>query len=462
MVDYQFQDTIFAPITATGRGGAVCVWRISGRAAIASLDRCVSLVLSEVASRQAVFTTLASPEGEKIDEVLLTIYRAPKSYTGEDTVELSCHNSPFIADRLGRLFCALGLRMAYPGEFSRRAVLGGKLTLAQAEATVDLIEARSEAQHRLALQQLKGGLSEKLKHLRQTLIEFAALIELELDFAEEDVHFAERDRLKASLADTQREVSQLLDSFAQGAAIKEGIPIAIVGKPNAGKSTLLNALLEEERALVSDIAGTTRDFIEGTLILDGVLYRIIDTAGLRDTDQPLEKEGIKRTWDKVQTASLLIHIFDLTQTDEAAFQKERQELEAQTPQATRILSVANKIDQWSDVDEPLSLWVRQATSCQISAQSRQHLGQLKQQITQSVGVETLPQTLMLTNQRHYEHLYHTQKHLDKVSEGLSLGVSSEFIASDLRSAAQELAAITGAITHEDVLDEIFSRFCIGK
>ena len=458
MIDNPLEETIFAPITAVGSGGAVCVLRISGKKAIHALQPYVDRVLTEIKSQHTLLTKIQTPKGELIDEVLLTLYRAPRSYTGEDVIELSCHNSSYIIHRLGQLLYTLGMRAAYPGEFSRRAVIQGKMTLAQAEATADLIEAKTEFQHHLALQQMKSGFSKKLRQLREALIKFAALIELELDFSEEDVTFAQRDSLLATILETQREVSQLLDSFALGRAIKEGIPIAIVGKPNAGKSTLLNTLLEEERAMVSEIAGTTRDFIEETFTLGGMAYRLIDTAGLRSSNDPLESEGIHRTWQKVASAALILHLFDATATSQIELQEERETLQRKAQENARIYSIANKIDRL----EKSPAWLLQASHCQISAQSGQHIDKLKEMIVQDSGLESLPQTILLTNQRHHHHLYQAQQHLQQIEAGLRSDVSSEFIAIDLKAAAQELGNITGEITHQDVLDHIFSKFCIGK
>lgn len=458
--DYQLEDTIFAPITAVGAVGAVCLVRVSGSKALEKV--CVLFPkknFSELIDRKTIFTRLYTSSGTILDEVLMTWFRAPNSYTGEDVIEIACHNSKYILDTLYRELGKIGLRPAYPGEFSKRAVIHGKMSLAQAEATADLIGSQTETQHRFALKQMKKGFSEKLNKLRNELLNFATLIELELDFAEEDVAFAQRSDLQKTVENTLQHITRLTDSFATGQAIKEGIPLVIVGHPNAGKSTLLNALADEDRALVSDVEGTTRDFIEVPLIIRGVLYRLTDTAGLRPTTQPLERQGIQKTWDKAAGATLILHLFDASKTSYRAFQQQITDLQKKLLPETEICSIANKTDL---LTEKIPAWMRKETVCQISAKDDQNMDRITEMISQKTNTNTLPQSLILTNERHYRHLSRTRHHLETVSQGLENKLPPEFIAADLRSASQELGEITGEITHEDVLDNLFKNFCIGK
>lgn len=446
-------DTICAVATAPGMG-AIAVVRLSGQKSHDIVCRWFQqhgkpFQKERIEGYRAYYGQIVD-----LDDVVVTFFKAPHSFTGEDSVEISVHGSVFIQQRLLELLVESGARMAMPGEFTRRAFVHRKFDLAQAEAVADIIASQNEAAHRLAMNQLKGGFSKELQALRAQLLDITSLIELELDFSEEDVEFADRTQLQSLLDKTQSHIAKLIASFKLGNAIKNGIPVAIVGETNTGKSTLLNALLGEDRAIVSDIAGTTRDTIEEVMNLDGILFRFIDTAGIRETDETIERIGIERTYKKMSEADIVIGMIDATQDPQAirhATQsiKERVDLSHQT-----LLLLLNKTD------------LRQVASIDalpISAKTGEGLDLLCNQLVEAgrkmMGVQD---TVMVTNVRHYEALKHASESLSAVRQGLDGSVPTDLVAQDLREALYYLGSITGEITTDEVLGNIFSRFCIGK
>lgn len=416
--------------------------------------------LINVASHTIHFGTIQN-KGVIIDEVLVSVFKAPHSYTAENTVEISCHGSPFIEQQLIQLFVRNGARIANQGEFTMRAFLNGKLDLSQAEAVADLISSNSATSHQIAMQQMRGGFSNKIKLLRQNLVDFASLIELELDFSEEDVEFANRDDLKKLIRTIQHIVQRLIDSFEVGNVIKNGIPVAIVGKPNSGKSTLLNALLEEEKAIVSEIPGTTRDVIEDELTIDGVLFRIIDTAGIRQTTDIVESIGVERTFEQIKLSSIAIYLFDVHEITAAELKLIVEDLKPHLHN-TQLVLVANKIDK-EDVVYTKQEFAEFENILFISAKNHTNLEQLKKHLVHLFDNRTVNITeTIVTNARHVEALRHTNSALLKVLEGLNNNVTGDFLAMDIRQALHYLGTITGEISSDDLLANIFSRFCIGK
>lgn len=458
-------ETIVALATPQGIG-AIGVIRISGPNAIQISDsvfRTKSLKqkdLSKAASHTIHFGVIL--DGETIiDEVLLSLFIAPQSYTGENIVEISCHGSAFIQQRILQLFIKHGARMANQGEFTLRAFLNGKLDLSQAEAVADLIASNSATSHQVAVQQMRGGFSGKIKALRQQLVDFASLIELELDFSEEDVEFADRTDLKNLVINIQQIVQRLIDSFEIGNVIKKGIPVAIIGKPNAGKSTLLNVLLEEDKAIVSEIPGTTRDVIEDELNIDGVLFRIIDTAGIRETTDVIESIGLKKTFEQVKLSSIALYLFDVHEINPTELETIIEELKPSLHNS-RLVLVANKIDK-----EVIAVLKNKFSSFPemlfISAKEQIGIVDLKQKLVSLFDIQAVSTTeTIVTNARHVEALRHTNDALLKVLEGLNQNVSGDFLAMDIRQALHYLGTITGQISSDDLLTNIFSRFCIGK
>ncbi|GAB3719791.1 tRNA uridine-5-carboxymethylaminomethyl(34) synthesis GTPase MnmE [Spirosoma flavus] len=454
-------EPIAALATAPGIG-AIAVLRVSGEGAITLTNRIFrGKDLTQQESHTAHFGTIRQHDGGIIDEVLVTVFRAPRSFTKEDVVEISCHGSEFIIQQILRRLTQEGVRLARPGEFTQRAFLNGQFDLVQAEAVADLIASDSDASHRAALTQLRGGFSKQLKELRQQLIDFVALVELELDFGEEDVEFAHRDRLRQLMLDIRRELHPLIDSFSVGNAIKNGVPTVIIGKPNAGKSTLLNALLNEEKAIVSDIPGTTRDVIEDELFIDGIRFRLIDTAGLRQATDQIEAIGIERTQQKMREAALVIYLFDAQAIDPNDLQTAIAEInEADKP----YLLVGNKLDTLSATRRQELENVVNDTIVWISAARHAGLDTLKETLSLRVRTDTAVQTgsAVVTNARHYAHLTGTDNALTRAINGLDANVTPDWLAMDLRVALQHLGELTGEITTDDLLDSIFSKFCIGK
>lgn len=444
-------DTICALATPSGMG-AIAVVRLSGSN---SIDICNSIFPSKNLSKQKSHTihfgTLRDEE-QIIDEVLVSIFKNPHSYTGEDVVEISCHGSIYIQNKIIQLFLKHGARMAKAGEFTLRAFSNGKLDLSQAEAVADLIASENEAAHKVAMQQMRGGFSTELKNLREELINFASLIELELDFGEEDVEFADREKFNQLLKKITVVLKRLIDSFSLGNAIKKGIPVAIIGQPNVGKSTLLNALLNEERAIVSEIAGTTRDVIEDELIIDGISFRFIDTAGLRPTIDEIEKIGILKAFEKAKQAQVIIFIFDATQD----LKPQLAQLQSLRDKGIKkVISVLNKVDLNSKthVDDAII----------ISAKHNQGLNELKRELLIQFNTRSLNNDhTIVSNSRHLEALDASLRNVTKTIEGLNNGISGDFLAMDIRQALFHIGEITGDITTDDLLENIFSNFCIGK
>jgi tRNA modification GTPase len=447
------QETIAAIASPPGTG-AIALLRLSGPEALAIARRIAPALPGDAVPRRAYFLALEDTEG-LVDEGMLTWFKAPHSFTGEDVVEIGLHGSPYVQQRGLEAMLKAGARTAMPGEFTQRAFLNRKMDLSQAEAVADLIASRSAAQHRLALQQLRGGFGQRLEQLRQQLIDFAALIELELDFSEEDVVFAKRDELAALLDGLMRICSDLIASFRYGNAIKEGIPVAIVGAPNSGKSTLLNALLQEDRAIVSDIPGTTRDTVEETLTIGGILFRIIDTAGIRRTKDTVEKLGIDRSYRKAAEASIVLLLGDGAVLSTGALMTEAGMLEQRIGEGPVVLPVLNKSDVPGSKTSPDII--------SISAKHGTGLDALKQALVDHVqGLLHGPADLVVTNARHGEALSNARAALEDARKALELGLSGELLAIDLRKAQHHLGEITGRITTDDLLGSIFGRFCIGK
>jgi tRNA modification GTPase len=459
-------DTIVAISSPPGMG-AIALIRLSGENSVAIVNSVFSKSLSEKKSHTAVFGAIKRNNGETLDEVVLNLFLGTKSFTGEPTVEIACHGSIYIQQEMVELLLEKGARLAKAGEFSQRAFLNQKLDLTQAEAISDLIYSESEAAHRMALHQMKGGFSNELKDLRLELLNFVSLIELELDFGEEDVEFADRKDLKNRVIYILSKINTLITSFKLGNAVKNGIPVAIVGKPNAGKSTLLNALLNEEKAIVSAIAGTTRDVIEDTLQINGLLFRFMDTAGLRDTDDEIEKIGVERAHAKMEQAQIILYLCSgaaqPNENEESPHEAKEIALHYQKlyPEATVIL-LANKIDLRQDT----ILWLAQygvPLHC-ISAKNATHIEALKQDLYALIneGNRLQNEGTILTNIRHVEALKHARKALDTVLEGLGNGLSADLIALDIRNAMAHIGSITGQIDTEEILGNIFGKFCIGK
>lgn len=391
-----------------------------------------------------------------IDEVLVSIFRGTTSYTKENSVEISCHGSPVVVKEIINLLIKKGARLAAPGEFTKRAFLHGRFDLAQAEAVADIIHAETENARQAAMNQMRGGFSEEINRLREELIHFASLIELELDFGEEDVEFAKRDELKSLILKIQSFIHSLIQSFDQGNVIKNGVPTVIAGKPNAGKSTLLNVLLNEERAIVSDIPGTTRDVIEDEIVLGGINFRFIDTAGLRETKDTLEAMGVERTREQMKRASLILYVIDLTDTTPLAIEKEETELRNL---GIPYILIGNKLDR----ARPELIEQLKKQLVLISASAHTNINELKERILGMFHVHHVKTgDVLVTNVRHYQNLLKTNEALQRVLDGMDRGVTGDFLAMDIRQALHYLGEITGAITTDDLLENIFSKFCIGK
>lgn len=460
-----YNDTIIALATAQGTS-AIGVIRLSGPKAIELCDNVFASkklrpkYLGKAATHTIHFGVLHD-NNVIVDEVLVSIFKGPNSYTGENTIEISCHGSPYIEQQIIQLFLKNGARLAAQGEFTLRAFLNGKLDLSQAEAVADLIASNSATSHQVAMQQMRGGFSNKIKLLRQNLIDFASLIELELDFSEEDVEFANRDDLKKLVSSIQRIVQKLIDSFEVGNVIKNGIPVAIVGKPNAGKSTLLNALLQEEKAIVSDIPGTTRDVIEDEMIIDGVLFRFIDTAGIRETTDIIESIGVEKAYEQIKLSSIAIYLFDVHEITPNELKQIVSEIHPHLHNSQLVL-VANKIDK-EDMEYTYREFSEFKDMVFISAKEQTGIDELKQHLVKLFDNSTVNVTeTIVTNTRHVEALRHTNSALIKVLEGLNNNVTGDFLAMDIRQALHYLGTITGEISSDDLLSNIFSRFCIGK
>ncbi|MEP5255076.1 tRNA uridine-5-carboxymethylaminomethyl(34) synthesis GTPase MnmE [Winogradskyella rapida] len=465
-------DTIVALATPSG-SGAIAVIRLSGPEALTLASNQFKSVSGKDLKAQATHTIHLGHivDGEKtIDEVLLSLFKNPNSYTGEDVVEISCHGSSYIQQEIIQLFLRKGCRMATAGEFTLRAFLNGKLDLSQAEAVADLISSDNEASHQIAMQQMRGGFSSEIAKLREELLNFASLIELELDFAEEDVEFADRTQFKQLIERIVFVLKRLIDSFSVGNVIKNGIPVAIVGEPNVGKSTLLNALLNEDRAIVSEIAGTTRDTIEDEISIGGMGFRFIDTAGIRETKDVVENIGIKKTFEKIEQAQVvmfLVSSLQLAAGEEAisSFLIEIEKVKNKFPQK-QLLVVLNKIDQITDTDlGEISTALRTQASnvIPISAKTGFGVEQLTDQLLNLINTGALRNNeTIVTNSRHYDALLKAFEEIQKVQYGLETNLSGDLLAIDIRQALYHFGEITGEITNDDLLGNIFANFCIGK
>lgn len=462
-----YTDTICAPATSVGTG-AISIVRLSGPATMDVLDRVVRF-RKETAAAAHGYTVKYGSVGD-LDEVLVLLFRAPHSYTGEDAAEISCHASPFIVSSLLDKLTEAGCRLAEPGEFTRRAFVNGKMDLAQAEAVADVIASTSSAQHRVAMNQLRGGYSAELRELRKQLLEVTSLLELELDFSEEDVEFADRSRLRALLEAATAHCRQLADSFRLGNAVKNGVPVAIVGAPNSGKSTLLNALLRDDRAIVSDIPGTTRDTVEETCVIDGVLFRFIDTAGIRDASDEVERLGIERSFRALSGAEIVLGVVDISAPEKDVLAAVRMIMDKVDPSGQKLLILANKCDVLEVNKNVITLnnFVLCAGNqndltnvLEISAKTGSGLEKVRSALVSNAGLAAATGTLV-TNARHAAALREAAAALSAVSDGLDRALPSDLLAEDLRAALASLGSITGEITTDEVLGEIFAKFCIGK
>lgn len=450
------KDDNIAALSTGGGASAIAIIRCSGKTIIESVAKVFkpnnpTLDITEMKGYRQVYGQIFM-EKELIDEVILSIYKSPHSFTGEDAVEINCHGSVYIQNKIMQLLMQNGVRPAQPGEFTMRAFAHGKFDLAQAEAIADLIDSRSEASHQVALRHLKGNYSNKIKALREDFLNFASLLELELDFSEEDVEFADRSRFFTLIEALEKTVNQLIDSYKIGKVLKSGIPVAIVGKPNVGKSTLLNILLEEEKAITSAIPGTTRDVVEDTIEIKGYLFRFIDTAGIRHSEDEIEKLGIERAYQKIEEATIILYI-----TDNEGFTTEDlnriSELESRDKS---IIKLKNKIDLTSDANE------QDENVISISAKNLVNIHQIIDALMGEIEKYNTRDNTIVTSARHLDALMRTQQDLTIIKEGFQNQVPTDLIAIDIRNALQNLAEITGEITTDDLLGNIFGKFCIGK
>lgn len=468
-----YNDSIVALATPSG-AGAISIIRISGQNAIEIGASVFKSIKNKDLTQQKTHTLHLGhiiDEGKTLDEVLISIFKGPNSYTGENTIEISCHGSTYIQQQIIQLLLRKGCRMANAGEFTLRAFLNGKLDLSQAEAVADLISSDNEASHQIAMQQMRGGFSNEIAKLREELLNFASLIELELDFAEEDVEFADRTQFHELLNRIEFVLKRLIDSFAVGNVIKNGIPVAIVGEPNVGKSTLLNALLNEERAIVSDIAGTTRDTIEDELVIGGVGFRFIDTAGIRETKDVVESIGIQKTFEKIEQAQVVLYLVNgLELMVDGALDSlivALNKTQNQYPQKT-ILIIINKKDLISDkitiaINEKLTNNNQQLATIFISAKNKEGIDELKNQLLSFVNTGALRNNeTIVTNTRHYDSLLKALDEIQKVKFGLESNLSSDLMALDIKEALYHFGLITGQVTNDELLGNIFANFCIGK
>ena len=464
----QLDDTICAISTAPGVGG-IAVIRVSGNDAILITTRCwKGANIAEMKSHTAHFGRIIDKNGDILDEVVLTLFRNPRSFTGEDVIEIACHGSSWIQQQIVNTLIECGCRTAIGGEFTRRAYTNGRLDLSQAEAIADLIASSSRASHRIALNQMRGAFSNELSALREKLLEFVSLIELELDFTEEDVEFADRSRLLDLATLIKNKIDSLAGSFAVGNAIKNGIPCAIVGETNAGKSTLLNHLLRDDRALVSDIHGTTRDVIEDTITLGGTLFRFIDTAGIRNTDDTIESMGIERTFKKLNEAQIVLWVIDANTPFEKITELSQRILA--DSEGKTLITVVNKIDTLNDARQQAiasfmnNIVGTQGTVAFISAKNSIGMDTLERTLVQCAAMPDTDNAneVIVTNSRHYEALLHAGEAITRAIDGLQLGISGDFVSQDIRECMHYLGEITGEITTDQILGSIFTRFCIGK
>ncbi len=463
------QETIVALATPSG-AGAIAIIRLSGKDAITIAAEVFDSVSGKDITKQKTHTIHLGHivDNTKVyDQVLLSIFKGPNSYTGENVVEISCHGSTFIQQQIIQLLLRKGAKMAQGGEFTLRAFLNGKLDLSQAEAVADLIASDNEANHQIAMQQMRGGFSNEISKLREELLNFASLIELELDFAEEDVAFADRKAFEELLTRIEFVLKRLIDSFAVGNVIKNGIPVAIVGEPNVGKSTLLNALLNEERAIVSDIAGTTRDTIEDELVIDGIGFRFIDTAGIRETKDVVESIGIQKTFEKIEQAQVVLYLVESQMSNVESIVPHINEIKQAHPEKP-IIVIFNKVDLLSEnkikeISSLVSTFDFRLSTIFISAKQKVGIDELKNTLLSFVNTGALRNNeTIVTNTRHYDSLLKALEEIQKVKWGLNAGISSDLMAIDIRSALYFFGEITGEVTNDELLGNIFANFCIGK
>ena len=453
-------ETIIALATPSGMG-AISVIRISGSKAISITEKLFKPKGNKILSKQKSHTVHLGnlmKNNFVLDEVLVTIFNGPNSYTGEDTIEISCHGSTYIQQKIIDLYIENGIRVASPGEFTLRAFLNGKMDLNQAEAVADLIASENEGSHNLAIQQMKSGFSNDLKKLRSELLHFSSMIELELDFSQEDVEFAERNEFKKLINKITKELGDLINSFSSGNVLKNGIAVAIAGKPNAGKSSLLNTLLNEDKAIVSNIPGTTRDSIEDSLIIDGIKFRFTDTAGLRKTDDIIESKGIEKTKEKISQAKILIYLFDINDTN---LDEISSDLESFKRKDLSVILVRNKIDL-EIASKNLFKELKNLKFLEISANDNNSINILKNKLLDEVNILNPHTDTIVSNSRHYQALINAMTAIKDVSNGLESNISGDLLSIDIRKSIEHLAEITGEITNDDVLGNIFSNFCIGK
>lgn len=462
------QETIVALASPSG-AGAIAVIRLSGKDALSIAEQVFQSVSGKAVSQQKTHTIHLGhivDDGKVFDQVLLSIFKNPHSYTGEDVIEISCHGSTYIQQQIIQLLLRKGCRMAQAGEFTLRAFLNGKLDLSQAEAVADLISSDNEASHQIAMQQMRGGFSNEIAKLREELLNFASLIELELDFAEEDVEFADRTQFNELLTRIEFVLKRLIDSFAVGNVIKNGIPVAIVGEPNVGKSTLLNALLNEERAIVSEIAGTTRDTIEDELVIGGIGFRFIDTAGIRETKDVVESIGIKKTFEKIEQAQVIIYLIDSSQLaldneNLKEVQVELEKIKNQFPLKAMVV-IGNKADKLSEA-QVANLKSNIPNILLLSAKEKSGIDALKNKLLSFVNTGALRNNeTIVTNTRHYDSLLKALEEIQKVKFGLQSNLSSDLMAIDIKQALYYFGEITGEVTNDELLGNIFANFCIGK
>ena len=463
--DFLNNDTICAVATPPG-SGAIAIIRISGNKSLNVLFEIfrpvnVNVTKDNIKSHHQYFGKIYDGKNE-IDEVLATYFKAPHSYTGEDAVEISCHGSVFIQQKIIEILINKNIRLADAGEFTKRAFLNGKMDLSQAEAVADLIASQSKMAHKIALNQMRGDFSHKIEELREKLLKFSSLIELELDFSDEDVEFADRQELFLLIDELKTEIKILLDSFKYGNVIKHGIPVTIIGKPNTGKSTLLNTLLNEEKAIVSDIPGTTRDSIEDTIVIEGYTFRFIDTAGLRKSDDTIENIGIERTYEKINQADIILYVCDISKMDKNAMEEVIAEFKTFIENENKtFIMVANKIDKLENIPPHLKE-ILELDTLFVSAKQKENIHLLAETLVDKVKEKHLGNDIIITNSRHYESLKAALEAIYNVKNGLQNNIPTDLVAIDLRQALHHLGTVTGEITTNDILGSIFSKFCIGK
>jgi tRNA modification GTPase len=455
------QDTIIALATPNGLG-AISVIRISGKESISITESVFKSKSKNLLSNQKSHTVHLGhliKKGHELDEVLITLFKGPHSYTGENTIEISCHGSTYIQKEIINLFIENGIRIANPGEFTLRAFLNGKMDLNQAEAVADLIASENEGSHKLAMQQMKSGFSDDLKKLRTELLHFSSMIELELDFSQEDVEFVERDEFKKLTNKIKLELNALINSFQSGNVLKNGISVTIAGKPNAGKSSLLNTLLNDDKAIVSDIPGTTRDSIEDSLVIEGINFRFTDTAGLRETTDYIESKGIEKTISKIKSSKILLYLFDSNDTN---IDEINNSIDNFKRDDLSIILVRNKIDLINQNTKLLKDLKSTANIIEIEATDSKSVDLLKIRLIKEVELLNPYTDIIISNSRHYEALIKALKAIEEVNEGLMNSLSGDLLSVDIRRSIEYLAEITGEITNDDVLGNIFANFCIGK